>query len=375
MKNNKSPLTVVAFVLGFTSFQAALAGQLNFGAEFRDWTSNFLSPVNGWELFAPLSLNFKANPDMNLYGQTEFGNGNYTDPISGTQTLTNFSDTVIGGELHFQSFGLPAMLNVGLNLPTGNPTWEAKQIAASIPTEFVDSYYRGRGFGISALYGLSFPSGSGEYGMAAGYMYSGAFNPSYSVFPISNLKLGDSVFLALNHVQPYSGDQSEIIRLSAYYSLPTLNGSTNIYQLGTNFNASYSWVNPAAFSFEIGAQYWMAGQVADANGNWTPEAHAFFGPRLYVTPSYSFGDLNIAGHLKFVLPNNYDQSNFSYDGGGFLGGLEPSYVLKLDGSSDLKVTGSFDYIAWLNGAFDVHKNRANVIYNLWTFGTTYEVKL
>ncbi|HEV2352599.1 MAG TPA: hypothetical protein VGR89_00010 [Puia sp.] len=333
--------------------------------------------MNGWEMFAPLSVNFKAAPGMNLYGQTEFGNGNYTDPISGTQALTNFSDTVIGGEMHFQSFGLPAMLNVGLNLPTGDPTWEAKQIAASVPTEFVDSYYRGRGFGVSALYGLSFPAGNGEYGMAAGYMYSGAFNPGYAGLPISNLKLGDSIFLALNHVQPYSGNKSETIRLSAYYSLPTLNGSANVYQLGTNFNASYSWVDPAAFSFEVGAQYWMAGQVADTNGNWSPEANAFYGPRFYLTPSYSFGDLAIMGRLKFVLPNNYDKSNLSdpYDGGGLLGGLEPCYTLKLDASSDIKISGSFDYIAWLNVLGADGTRDANAIYNLWTFGTTYEVKL
>jgi len=321
-------------------------------------------------------MNFNIDKDFSVYGQTEFGNGNYVDPTLGNQNLTALSDTVVGGMLHFTSFSAPAILNVGLNLPTGDPTWEAKQIPASVPTEFVDSQYRGRGFGISALYGLSFPSGDGSaFGAGVGYMYAGAFNPSYANLPISNLKLGDSVFLALNHVQPYSGNQSEVIRLSAYYSLPTLNGSTNIYQLGTNFNASYSWINPAGFSFELGAQYWLAGQVYDANGNGSPEEHAFYGPRLYLNPSYSFGDLSIAGQLKFVLQNNYSQTEAAYDGGGFLGGIGPSYLMKLDASSDIKISAAYDYIAWLNVLGADGSRDANALYNLWTFGATYEVKL
>ncbi len=357
--------------------QTVCAGQLSLGGEFVGWSANYQAPANdsGYEWWAPLSVNFKLDPDFSVYGQTEFGSGSYTDPISGTANLTDFSDTVIGGELHFQSFALPSMLSIGLNLPTGDPTWETKQITASIPTELVDSRYRGRGFGTSAFYGLSFPSGGGEFGAAAGYMYAGAFNPSYGGAPINNLKIGDSAFLALNHVQPSTGNQSEIIRLSAYYSLPSQNAGQNLYQLGANFNASYSWSNPSALSFEVGAQYWMAGQIAGSTGNWTPESNAYFGPRLYFDPSYSFGDFNVAGRLKYVLANGNSQGSPYYDGGGFLGGIEPSYKLGLDASSDIKVYGSFDYVAWLNGAFDINNNRTNVIYNLWTFGATYEVKL
>lgn len=364
------------FLLGIGPVTPARAGQLTLGAEYRTWDSNYSPSVNGSEIWVPFSMNFKLGQDFNVYGQTEFGNGNYVDPILGNQNLTALSDTVIGGELHFESFSVPAMINVGLNLPTGDPTWEAKQIPASIPTEFLDSYYRGRGFGVSALYGLSFPSGNGgEFGAGVGYMYAGAFNPSYANLPYSNLKLGDSVFIALNHVQSYKGNQSETIRLSAYYSLPTLNGGTDVYQLGTNFNASYSWVNPVDFSFEIGAQYWMAGQIADANGNWTPEPNAFYGPRFYLNPSYSFGDLSIGGTLKFVLPNNYSKSDASYDGGGLLAGLGPSYLVKLDSSSDLKISAAYDYVAWLSVLGTDGSRDANAIYDLWTFGATYEVKL
>jgi hypothetical protein len=357
--------------------QTVYAGQLSLGAEYLDWTTNYTTPFNGSEFWAPLSLNFKLNKDISVYGQTEFGNGSYTDSVAGTETidLTNFSDTVVGGEFSFQSFGHPSLLNIGLNLPTGDPTWETKQINSNIPIEFVDSRYRGRGFGADVLYGLSLPAGGGEFGAAVGYLYGGAFNPSYGGAPITQLKLGDSAFLSLNHVQPFSGNQTEIIRLSAYYSLPTVNGAQNLYQIGPNLNASYSWLNPAAFSFEVGAQYWMPGQITDSAGNWAPETNAYYGPRFYFNPAYSFGDFNLAGRLKYILANGYSQSDPSYDGGGFLGGLQPSYNFKLDSASNLNVYAEYDYVAWLNGALDANDNRTNVIYNLWTFGATYQVKL
>ena len=381
MKKHGKKFLLTLFLLAVAGGigKPAGAGQLSLGTEYQTWTTNYTPSVNGSEFWLPLSLNFKMGADFNFYGQTEFGNGNYVDPISGSQSLSALSDTVVGGELHFKSFAAPSILNVGLNLPTGDPTWESKQVVASIPTEFMDSHYRGRGFGISALYGLSFPSGNGEFGAAAGYMYSGAYNPSYSGLPISNLKIGDSIFLAFNHVQPYPGNQSEIIRLSAYYSLPTLNGSTNIYQLGSNLNASYSWVNPSGLSVEVGAQYWATGQIADTTGNWSPEGHAFYGPRFYLNPSYAFGDLTISGNLKYVLDNGNDRSSAYYDGGGFLGGIGPTYLLKLDSSSDFKLSILYDYIAWLNAAVGVGETTgvrdANAIYDLWTFGATYEVKL
>lgn len=388
MNNNPkffSPYFLVGVFICFAGLCSPVsAGQLSLGTEFVGWNSDYAVPFNGWELWAPLSVNFEVDKGFSVYGQTEFGNGSYTDSIQVTQTettnLTNFSDTVVGSEFTFKSFGTDSLLNIGVNIPTGDPTWEAKQINANPPTEFIDSRYRGRGFGISALYGLSFPSGSGEFGAAAGYMYAGAFNPSYGSLSNSQLKLGDSVFLSLNHVQSYSDGENEIIRLSSFYFLPTQTGGVNSYQLGTNFNASYSWVNPKALSFEVGAQYWMAGQVPDANGDLVAEPHAYYGPRFYLNPSYSFGDFALAARFKYILSNGYPTPTFStpnpfYDGGGVLGGVEPSYSLKLDGSSDLKFTASFDDIIIFNVFGDDKNYDANANWTMWTFGTSYEVKL
>jgi hypothetical protein len=356
------------------------ADELNVGVQFQGWNSNYLQPFNGYEIWAPLNCNFKLNPDISLYGQTEYGMGSYTSSLGGdTQTLNlnDISDTILGTEIHFKSLGQSSLVNVEFNIPTGNQSWETEQIPANIPTEYIDTRYRGRGFGVNALYGLSFPSGSGEFGAAAGYAYAGAFNPSYGLNAnlTSQLKLGDALFLALDHVQPFTGNQTETISLSAFQSFPTQEGGQDVYELGTNFNASYKWANPKAFSFEVGGQAWLPGQLADSNGNLTSEPFNYLGPRFYLNPSYAFGDFVVAGRAKYIFPNGYTYGNAYYDGGGFLFGIEPSIVFKLGSDSGLKFFTSFDDVIQRNAAPDINDNLTNVIYNRWTFGSNYEVKL
>ena len=362
----------------------AFAGQFNLGVQYQGWNSNYVAPANfsGWEIWAPVNFNFSLDKAINVYASSEFGNAAYTDSLSGTPntiTLTGFSDTVIGSELDFTGFGVPSSFNIAFSIPSGDQTWESKQIASNIPTQFVESRYKGRGFGVDAMYGLSFPAGGANIGAAAGYLYSGAFNPNFGT-PTgagNQLKLGDSLFIALNYVQKFSGNQSQIIRLSGFYSLPTQQNSSNVFELGTNLNASYGWNNPEAFSFELGGQYYFAGLRPDINGNFTTEAHNSYGPRLYFYPSYAFSDFVITGRAKYVLPNGYAVSDPLYVTcvGGFLVGLEPSVSLKLDNSSALKFSISYDYIDAQNAAVDINANPTNVIYDRWTFGTSYQVKL
>jgi len=369
----------LGLVLGSSSF----AGELSLGGQFNTWnalnTGN--APYSGWELWAPLSLSFKVDSGLGFYGQTEYGSGRYTDSHNGTNTqnLTNFSDSVVGTELNFKLFNVPSVLNVGVNIPTGDPGWEQKQIAASIPTEFVNSRYRGRGFGISAMYALAFPAGGAQIGAAAGYLYSGTYNPNFGTgASAADLKLGDTVFLSFNHVQPFSGNQSQIIRLSGLYSLTTQIDGQNVLRMGPNLNASYSWRNPAAFSFDLGVQYFLPGQ-RQFGTVFTDEKQSYYGARFYLTPSYAIGDFVLAAQAKYILPNGYPESDFSdglYNGGGYLLGVEPTYNLKLDDSSAFKFYAGFDYILAQNGATNtLDGSLANISYNNWTFGTAYELKL
>lgn len=372
------------FTLAFSVVAAVgWANELSLGVQYQNWSLNSAFPYGGSEIWAPFAMNFKVNDDISLFGQGEFGHGNYTDSPNGvtnTVNLTAFSDLVLGGELKFKSFSLPSVLNIGFNVPSGDTSWESKQIPANLPTEFVDSRYRGRGFGVNAMYGFSMPLGNGEIGVAGGYAYTGAFNPNYGIGPQSlPLKLGDSVFIALNHYQPFSNNQNQVIRASVYQSLPTQQGGQDIFQMGTNFNASYNWVNPAAFSFELGGQVWLAARRPDLtnNGSLAAEPNLSFGPRAYLNASYAFGDFAVAGRAKYILANGYSVSVAPtfYDGGGYLLGIEPSYLWKVESDSAIRFFGSYDFITALNMGVDVTSGQpTNLYYNRFVLGATYLLK-
>ena len=357
---------------------ASFAGELSLGAQFNTWNADTINPNNGWELWSPLSLSFKVDPGLGFYGQTEYGRGSYTDSTFGTNTqnLTNFSDSVVGTELNFKMFNVPSVLNVGFNIPTGDPGWEQKQIAASVPTEFVNSRYRGRGFGISAMYAMAFPAGGAQVGAAAGYLYSGTYNPNFGTgASAADLKLGDTVFLSFNHVQPFAGNQSQIIRLSGLYSMTTEIDGQNVLRMGPNLNASYSWRNPAAFSFDLGLQYFFPGQ-RQFGTVFTDEKQSYYGTRFYVAPSYAFGDFILAAQVKYILPNGYTQGDPAlYNGGGYMAGLEPTLRLRFDEVSALRFYAGYDFILAQNGGTAPDGSLTNVTYNNWTFGTAYELKL
>lgn len=357
-------------------------GSMDLGIQYVGWSSSYAQPYNGSEILVPMTFSVIPWKGGKIYAQTQFTNGNYTDSASSsteTLNLTNVTDTVVGFQTDLKSFGLPSLINVGLNIPTGDPTWETKQTASIVPTEFINGDYRGRGFGLSLLYGLALPAGSEQYGIAGGYMYSGAFNPNFGQGAPDQLKLGDSFFISMNRVARHGDGQSDVIRVSAFYFLPTQERqpgdetASDLLQMGPNLNLSYGWNNPQAFSFEVGTQYFFPmNQVL--GGQLTPEPKNSLGSRFYANPSYSFGDLSFAGRLKYILPNGYSPSDFlRYDGGGFTVGLEPSLRLKLDPFSALRISTSYDYVFFNNGSYDLAGDRVNVEYGHWTFGTHYEV--
>jgi hypothetical protein len=350
------------------------AGQLDLGAQFQGWTTNYSEPA-GHELLVPLSLSLNPWKDVNLYAQGEFANGVYSDSINGTQTLTDFSDTVVGGAIGFTSFSLPSMLNIGVNLPTGNQSWETQTSLANIPAEFVDWRYEGRGFGLSAIYGVALPAGDTQYGVGLGYLYSGAFNPNDSAgISAGNLKLGDSLFFSLNRVTSFSSNQTEAITASAYLFMPTLQQNQQSVWMGPNFNLSYRWADPTAFSFEAGVQYYLPAQTS-VNGSWETGTHNAFGTRFYVNPVAAFGDFTLSGRLKYIQSNGYAPGEAFYDGGGFLAGIEPSYKFTLDSQSALNLSASYDNITARRAGVDPLNNVVDIIYNRWTVGADYEVKL
>jgi len=374
-------LKVLVFFMLASSSAWAGSGQLSVGATYDGWNSNYAAPAqdNGYEVFVPLSISFQIDPQLNIYSQGEFMTAadTYTSGgVNGTYNLSNFSDTVLGGELNFKSFSLNSIANLAINIPTGDTTWNTKEQSSIVPTQFIDSRYSGRGLGFSAFYGLSLPEGRGEYSAGVGYLYSGAFNPSYgTVTTTTSLQLGDAVFLALNRVTPFENDQNEIIRASVYQSFPTYSNGQAYYQLGTNFNASYDWNNPKALSLEVGGQIYLPSAWSNNGGPLTTESHNSNGPRIYADSTYVFGDFSLMEQIKYIFQNDYAVGDQYYNGGGFLVGIEPAYFFKMEGDSGLKVAADFDFVDANNYGVDASGDVASVNFIMWTLATSYEIKL
>jgi hypothetical protein len=356
----------------FLASQGAFAGQLGLGAQFQTWTTNVASTTDGQYFLVPLTLSIDPVKDVNLYAQGEFADGQTTDPINGTQNLSDFTDTVVGGKIGFKSFSFDSFVDLGFNLPAGNQAWETQTEEASIPAEFVDYPYQGRGFGLSCIYGIALPEGPTQYGVGLGYFYSGALNPNAN--SVENLKLGDSIFLSVNRVTTFEAHQTQTLSLSGYYFMPTQQDGQDTLWMGSNLNLSYSWTNPSALSLEAGVQYFLPAQTA-VNGQWMAEAHNSLGPRFYLDPSWAFGNFLLSGRVKWVMANGYDPGDSSYNGGGLLLGIEPSYKFNLDRQSDLKISASYDNITADGAGADAQGNRVNILYNRWTCGANYEIKL
>jgi hypothetical protein len=366
---NRYCLAVAFFAFG--GFADA-AGQLTVGVQYDGWNAPSTAPaISGYEVMVPFSAHYKLDDTFGIFGQANFVGANYTGTLDGATSSSyspaDFSDSVLGTDIHFDSFGLPALLNVSLNLPSGNQDWETKQQVGNIPTEFIDSRYRGRGFGVNAMYGLSIPAGGdSQFGAALGYLHSGSFNTE----EIPDLDLGDSIFLGVNRIEAFGQNKSSVIRVSTLFFMPTTENGTQELQEGPNINASYAFNDPAGFSYEVGAQLFTPASGTAA----LPEPHNFLGQRFYVAPSLALGNLLVAAQLKYITPNDYATFDPQYDGGGFVMGLNPSYVAPLDSVSDLKFSAGYDFIVAHNSGQTV-SGRADINYNYWQLGTNYEIKL
>jgi len=370
----KNLILMMAFI-GLVSRVWATSGELSIGASYDGWSTNYVAPGQdyGYEAFVPVNLSYDFG-DLSFYAQGQFGNGCYINSTNGDYNLTNFSDTVVGGRYSFRSFGLKSIVEISGNLPTGDTSWETKAEYSEPPVNFITDRFEGRGLGFSGFYGLSLPDGRGEYSLGAGYLYSGAFNPNFGIS--SNTKLGDAVFGAINRVTPISNNENEIMRFSVYETFPTYENGQNVYQLGTNFNLAYNWVNPKALSFEVGGQVYLPSSYYGVT-----ESHNSNGPRVYGTATYAFDDLTLTGRVKYIFQNDYpinDASGLqaSNDGGGGLQlGFEPAYRFHMTDSSFLKVSASLDDLWANNDGTSSTGSYTTVNFLFWAVNTEYTWKL
>lgn len=368
------------FPLSFLLISAAApavfaGGAFGTGARYERWESNFERPFNGWEAWMPLHLQFTAGDALQFYAESRWGTGNYESSLGvvpHTDRRTAFSDTVAGGEASFMVFGQPSLFSLEFNLPTGDEEWEARQMAANIPTEFVPSRYRGRGFGVSALFGMVFPGEGTQTGAALGYLFSGSFNPDQALVA-NDLKIGDSVFLAWNRIRASESGRETRWRIAFLHFRPSERDGRGVFQLGQNVNFSYGRFRAEGISWELAAELYAKSKRREGEELKT-EAHHSLGPRFTLLPAWSRGNFSLLGHLKWVAPNGYPEENANFDAGGWRFGLEPALRLGTGSRSSLRLSTSWDSVIDRKGGLDAAGNRIDVTYHRWTFGSEYEVR-
>jgi len=160
--------------------------------------------------------------------------------------------------------------------------------------------------------------------------------------------------------------------------LPTqINGLTN-FQLGPNGSASYTFNNPAGFSWSVGAQIYTLSDRYYYNTAGSAvyglEPYGSSGQRYYFNPSLALGDLTLGAMVQYVEADGYPISDASglYNGGGVVFGLTPAYNWNLDAGSALSLSGGYNFVLAHNESADFSED---VNYQYWSLGANYVVKI
>lgn len=345
-------------------------GTLTLGASVGLWNVNYADPTNGAEFLFPVSASANLTSDIALSASTNYLVGAYQYQGGNTLDLSDLSDTSIAVQYGFKTLDLDTVLSETVNVPTGRPSWTSQDSGTDLPTILVDPRYSAANLSFNTLFAVSVPVDSSKWGLGAGYVLNTDYNSNggLAVDPV-DVRPGDSLYFNLNRVTPTGGNQSDIFQTSIYFSFVTTESGIPFTCPGPNINFSYAWNNPAAFSFEVGSQFYLPGQTA-VNGVLTPDPTYSMGPRVYWKPSYVIDDLTLAGQAKYVFPNGYDSSNLNYVEGGLLLSLGPAYNLKVDGQAFLTLTASYNFIDALGGGFDAAGNRVDLLYNYYNFSAS-----
>ncbi len=348
-------------------------GSFGFGENYQTWSSDFDRRFSGWECWTPLSLGLRFSPAFDLYSRSQYGTGQYTSQLGAlpeTEILTHFSDTKLGGDLNFRAFGADSLVSLECNLPTGDKQWETLQVAGNLPTDFVDTRYEGRAFGMSGMYAMALPWGKSRLGLAAGYQVEGAYQPDPGLS--GDLKAGDAFFVAGNRVHPLGHGKNETFRASFLVYRPTRQDGNDVFQLGPNLNLSYSRGGTKGFSYEAGSNIYTKAR-RNEGGALVTEGHASLGQRFYVQPSYRYRKMKIDGSVKWVTANGYPEGESGCDGGGWLFGISPSLRIPMGRKSAWVLSTSYDHILLPHGGVDASGALVAGAYNRFTFGSSWEV--
>ena len=359
------------------SITQGTANELNIGGQVWAWGMNVSGNYGGTEFYVPAFISINPAPDLSLYAQSEFGYSQ-TDALyfypPTNNSFSGLSDTNLGAKWRATSGSAQPFVNLGVNLPTGQRSVRALQFL--VPSEFVDARYQGVTFGLSLLAGVKFPDGEGEYRVEAGYMSPGVFNTTFDIPPGNTAysEFEDTFLLSAGYAQNFKDGPNQAFGAWFLFHDAGNYGGLSNYEYGPNIDLYYQWRDPKAFSLEAGAADFLPSQITTGpSGGLTTEPDNSRGPRLYLNPSYTKGQVAFDAWINHVFANNYPQTDVNFDGGGWLLGIGPIWTITGADHTALKLSAAYNKIIVADGTFDSMGNRVDLQYDLFKLGADYEI--
>jgi len=216
-------------------------------------------------------------------------------------------------------------------------------------------------------------------------MDPGIYNQTYDLPQgnINNSIQNDTFFLSLSRSISFSGDQKQDFGLWAFYYDARPSSVEPNFQLGPGFDLYYRFKNPNGFSLGSEVQLFLRSQSRPFSwgpysytyftGPLAPESHNSRGPRVYINPSFTTGDVSWEGQVNYVFPNDYPVMEFYSDGGGWLLGIGPLWRIHTGTTSMFKLLLAFNEIILKNAAYTAYYVPTDIFYNVIKLGVGYEV--
>jgi hypothetical protein len=354
--------------------QAAM--DLDLGVVYHTWNSNF--QAEGYETLLPLSFMYRSHNGLfQVSASTAFVQGHYESKdlgFGGSEFKGNrLTDSTIGLGLAAPVGSFDSALAVQANLPTGDKRWENLSSPSYVPVAFESSLYRGRGFGLSGIYGLSKNLGGHWNAMlSGGYLYSSAVDSglewgkiqpgSYALVGAALTRRTDSTLFRLKATQ--------------YLAQNTKAGDDSIYRAPSDMVLALKLETGTSVRFLLDTTYSFYGKakILEPEVGLITEDEASLGNRFQIHPALEYGmgsklRWTTGATLKVALANNYPTTDNLYNGGGTLVGIEQGLKWLMGKSVFTKYSVSYNRITSFDAAYDANGLFTDVTYNDVSFGT------
>ena len=380
----KTALLTLALILAALPAYA-LKGEFGTGYSYLAYDSDFTA--NGNEQTFPLSLRLSAlEGRLRIHAGSSYEMGDYRqDAVAGadlaakTYVAKKISDSTVGASFEAPLAAFTSVVALQLDLPTGDERWELNQLTdrqapGNLPLSFYSSRYRGRGFGLNALLGLGRSVSSWDFGLAGGYLRSGAMEVGALSSPVE-YDPGDYVVGILTVAK-----KTEVgrVRFKASASFPQASqvGGTDTFTspASTAFEVRYSTLGRDRFTVSFSTALYGKGQVTDASGVLVDEERRSLGTRIEVKPSYRYvlGErwtLETRARWKQVGPNGYPEDDLRFEGGGNLIGAGQGFRVSTGGGTFLTLDAAYDHLLHDKAARNLDYELTAVTYNVLAFKT------